>query len=308
VPARTTTASVSIYPVIDLLFIFLFPTNRKELPSNSPETNNMSRFWAAEGFSSDSDDSSDDSSRSSDDVAPQGGGGYKGRGGIGGTTSQWADLSDSEDEENEVRFAKSAKDRASEQLQNHIASIRNAFKVNDWSKMQSEFDAVARLVSEKSRTLWANGVPRFFVRLLCDLEDKVRQGLADKASFKKLSATNGRALNRLKLTLRKHNKAYEEMMEQYRANPVLSSSSESESDQKRLSDSESDSESSSTSSSSSNSSDSDSDDEIIPKTVSAKKRNSLKLYGTRFTMIAVLSIIEWIRFLVSDTSEVHILK
>jgi translation initiation factor 3 subunit C len=238
----------------------------------------MSRFWAAEGFSSDSDDSSDDSSHSSDDAAPQGGGGYKGRGGIGGTTSQWADLSDSDDEENEVRFAKSAKDRASEQLQNHIVNIRNAFKVNDWSKMQSEFDAVARLVSEKSRTLWVDGVPRFFVRLLCDLEDKVRQGLADKASFKKLSATNGRALNRLKLTLRKHNKAYEEIMEQYRANPVPSSSSESESDQKEASDSESDSESSSSSSSSSNPTDSDSEEESIPKKVRCRKFIDPKWY------------------------------
>jgi translation initiation factor 3 subunit C len=231
----------------------------------------MSRFWAAEGFSSDSDDSSDDSSRSSDDVAPQGGG-YKGRGGVGGTTSQWADLSDDSEDEDEVRVAKSAKDRATEQLQNHIVSIRNAFKVNDWSKIQTEFDAVARLVSEKSRTLWADGIPRFFVKLLCDLEDKVRQGLADKATFKKLSASNGRALNRLKLTLRKHNKAYESIMEQYRANPVVSSSSsESEADQKGLEDSESgsgsdsDSESTSTGTSSSNSDDSDSESEIPEK-------------------------------------------
>lgn len=53
-----------------------------------------------------------------------------------------------------------------------------------------------------------DGVPSFYVKLLANLEDLLTSTLKDKAAVKKMSATNTRSLNRMKLQLRKHNKGY----------------------------------------------------------------------------------------------------
>merc|ERR1712232_1082550 len=95
------------------------------------------------------------------------------------------------------------------------------------------------------------GVPKFYVRALCDIEDFTNKTLEEKP---KLNANNQRCLNRMKLNNRKTGKEYGKIMEEYRLNPIVSSSSESEE--------ESDDESSdSGSSSSDDDSGDDSDDE-----------------------------------------------
>ena len=143
--------------------------------------------------------------------------------------SKWVMESDS-DSSDEERVVKSAKDRAFEAFEAHARSIRNGMKIRDFNKIQAEFDALTKALT-KSKNLIAKhgGVPRFYIRLLCDLDVFIKERLADKAAFKKLSASNGRALNRMKLTLRKHNKQYETVMDEYRKNPSVSSS-ESEAD------------------------------------------------------------------------------
>ncbi len=50
------------------------------------------------------------------------------------------------------------------------------------------------------------GVPSFYIKLLANLEDLLATTLKDKPAIKKMSATNTRSLNRMKLQLRKHNK------------------------------------------------------------------------------------------------------
>jgi len=165
---------------------------------------------------------------------------------------------------------------------------------------------------DKSKKVIAEqgGIPRFFVRILCDMEEHVRESLFDKEKFKKLSPSNGRALKRLKLTLNKYTKPYAGIMAEYRENPVLSSADEAQ-DSKVSSDSEaesnSDSDSSSksvakagsssssskSSSSSSSSSSSESDDNESSSEVSAKSGHSKAHYDVIHSFRA--------EFLVSDT-------
>lgn len=209
----------------------------------------MSRFWAAGGASSESDSDSDDSSSaySSDDLGAGGGGGGR------GADNKWAALSDEESSsEEEQRVVKSGKERAMETFQKHIAEIRKAMKARDYYKIQTEFDDLAKAMIKYKAVLKA-GVPRPLVRILCDLEDYVPKRLADKEAFKKLSARQGRALNRMKLTLKKHNKAYQVVMKAYRANPVVSSDEEGDDDDDEEEDS------------SDEESDEDSDDEDAKK-------------------------------------------
>ena len=201
----------------------------------------MSRFWAG-ASSSDSDSSDGDSSYfSSDDEDKD----KK----IGGA-NKWQDFSDSDSDESEARIAKSGKDRAIETFNKHIAAIRSAMKNRDYYQIQTEFDSLAKAMIKNKKTL-QEGVPRPLVKILCDLEDYIPERLADKAAFKKLSARQGRALNRMKLTLKKHNKPFTVVMEAYRKNP---DTGDDDGGDDAGNDSDSDSSSSSSSSSSSDSS------------------------------------------------------
>jgi len=207
----------------------------------------MSKFWGGADSSSD-DSSSDDSSVSSSDSS-------RGGGGAGAGGGRWVMESDS-DSSDEERVVKSAKDRAFETFEAHVKSIRNAMRIKDFNKVQAEFEALNKAIAKgKAIINQHGGIPRFYIRLLCDLEVYIKTCLADKASFKKLSASNGRALNRMKLTLRKHNAQYATVMEEYRKNPTVSSS-ESEAEE-----SSSDSDSESEAADSDSDSDSDSDDD-----------------------------------------------
>ena len=125
----------------------------------------------------------------------------------------------------------------------------------------------------KNKKVLQAGVPRPLVKLLVDVEDTyIPERLSDKAAFKKLSARQGRSLNRMKLTLKKHNKAYKIVMDHYRANP-----DDADDDDVDLlhegSDSDSDSDSSSSSSSSSNSSSSSSSSSDDDKVRKSKSRH-----------------------------------
>lgn len=149
----------------------------------------------------------------------------------------------------------SAKERSMEAFEKHIKNIRNAMKNRDFKTIQDEFDQLSKAMVKAKKVL-QQGVPRHLVRILVDLEDFVKESLADKPAFKKLSPNQGRALNRMKLTLRKHNKAYQAVMEAYRKNPIVDDDDDSSDD-----DDDSDAKDSSDSDDSSDDSDSDSDDD-----------------------------------------------
>jgi translation initiation factor 3 subunit C len=224
----------------------------------------MSKFWSAAGGgsdSSDSDGSSDNSSSSysSDESSDHGGGGAGAAGGggggggaAGGGANRWVAMSDSDSSDDEVRVVKSGKDRALESFQAHIKNLRSYMKDRDYYAIQTEFDELAKSMI-KARQYLADGVPRPLVRILVDLEDYTAERLKDKEQFKKLSARQGRALNRMKLTLKKHNKAYQVVIDAYRKNPIVDVSDD-DGGSSKASSSSSDSESSKSSSSSSSSS------------------------------------------------------
>jgi translation initiation factor 3 subunit C len=225
----------------------------------------MSRFWAA-GGSSDSDSSGSDASSfySSEDDGNKGGGLGGGAGGAGGD-NKWVAMSDDSDSSDEVRVVKSGKERALDTFRKYIGGIRSAMKARDYYAIQTEFDELMKSMI-KAKAYLKEGVPKPLVRILVDLEDYNEERLKDKAQFKTLSARQGRALNRMKLTLKKHNKAYKIVIDAYRKNPIVSSDGESEAEKDADSDSDSDNGSSSSSS--------DDDDDDKKKKVATKKKKA----------------------------------
>ena len=256
----------------------------------------MSRFWAAGGESSDSDDddsdksdkssSSDDSSDNSsdsddDDNSNDNNNNNNAGGGVGQTGQQeanrWLAMSDDSSDEDSVRVVLSGKERFQETITTSITAIRKAMKARDYFEIQTLFDTLSKTLIKNKQYL-VSGVPRPLVRILCDLEDYATERLADKEQFKTLSARQGRALNRFKLTFKKHNRQYQTVMTAYRANPITDGDDDDDEDdndvkeKSRKDDDDDDSSSNSSSSSSSESSDDDDDSGKVKTKAAASKK------------------------------------
>lgn len=225
----------------------------------------MSRFWAA-GESSDDDD--DDGSAESEVEQER----------VVRPANRWAAVSDSESSVEGERVVRSAKDRAWDGMKLEVTKLKNSMKINDWTGIQTEFDTLNKMIDKAKMHIMKEGLPRFYVKTLVELEDFLLEALKDKEAQKKMSTSNGRALNRMKLALRRHNKAYEKEMAEYRENPdAEESSSDDSSDDDSSDDDDSDDDSSDDSDSdddgTSDDSDSDSGEVSEEKEEDAKKKD-----------------------------------
>jgi hypothetical protein len=118
-----------------------------------------------------------------------------------------------------VRVVKSQKDRAWDNMKEGILRIKNSKKTNDWSVIQDEFDKVNKMIEKSRMLIMKNGLPLFYTRMLGELEDYLNETLQDKENVKKMKPAVKKALDRMKLTLKKHNKGYEKEIADFRANP-----------------------------------------------------------------------------------------
>ncbi|EPS30717.1 Eukaryotic translation initiation factor 3 subunit C [Penicillium oxalicum] len=162
---------------------------------------------SSEEESSDQSDSGSDSDDSDDEASAK-----------GGAAAFLKDDSDSEEEEEEekVTVVKSAKDKRLEGLESTIKLIENAEKINDWAVISTEFDNLNRQIVKITQT---GPVPKIYVQAVADLEDFVNESVAkQKASNKKMNASNQKGFNAVKQRIKKNNKDYAAQIEKYRAN------------------------------------------------------------------------------------------
>lgn len=225
-----------------------------------------SRFWAQSD--SESDDSDSDNS-SSDEELDQ-----KKQGGMG-TAKTWVMDSDS-DSDDEKRKVVDKKTKQWEAMEHSVSQVRNAMKNNDWVRIQENFEEVNKIVVKQANLIKnEGGEPRFYIKMLVDLEDFLAVTLKDKVAQKKMNKANGRSLNRMKLSLRKYNAGYEAKIKEFRENPQQSEDEDeaesSDSDSDDSDDSDSDSSSDSDSDSDSDSSKSSEDEKEKKKKVESKK-------------------------------------
>lgn len=114
---------------------------------------------------------------------------------------------------------KSQKDRALESLRLKVNKIKSYQKNKDWSAIQDEFDEVNRMIDRSKILIMKMGLPNFYVKMLADIEDLLTVTLKDKEGLKKMKQASAHAINRMKLTVRKHNKKYETEIANYREHP-----------------------------------------------------------------------------------------
>lgn len=175
----------------------------------------MSRFFAT-GSDSESEESS-----SADEITPK----------ATGTTFTKQVLLLSDDEEDTKRVVRSAKDKRFEELTNLIKTIRNAMKIRDMSKCLEEFEQLCRAFVKSKNIVDKEGVPKFYIRLLADLEDYLNQLWEDKEGKKKMNKNNAKALSTLRQKIRKYNRDYETEIANYKENPDQSAEEEEEKDE-----------------------------------------------------------------------------
>ncbi|RLN70556.1 hypothetical protein BBJ28_00017148, partial [Nothophytophthora sp. Chile5] len=192
-----------------------------------------SRFWAGGSSSEEESDVSDVSDVETSQQQQQ------------RAASRWAVQSDSDSEE-EVRVVKSAKDKALENMEKCCLSIRNHIKINDWTQILAEFDALAKHQDKAKNVLAAQKtLPPFYLRTMVALEDFLAEKVKNKAEQKKMSKENSKALIRMKGKLKKHLEPIKAQVEDFRKNPVDSSEEESSSSSEESSSEESSDEDSS---------------------------------------------------------------
>ncbi|XP_041575442.1 eukaryotic translation initiation factor 3 subunit C-like protein isoform X3 [Taeniopygia guttata] len=172
----------------------------------------MSRFFTT------GSDSESESSASGDETAPKAAGGPYSK-----------PLLLSEDEEDTKRVVRSARDKRYEELTNLIRSIRNAMKIRDVSRCLEEFELLGRAWAKAKGVVDREGVPRFYLRILADLEDYLNELWEDKEGKKKMNKNNAKALSSLRQKLRKYNRDYEGQIAAYRQNPEQSDEDEEKS-------------------------------------------------------------------------------
>lgn len=179
-------------------------------------------------------------------------------------------ISESEDE---VRVVKSQKDKAWDSMRDAIGRIRSAMKINDWNIIFDEFKVANKLIEKAKMLILKDGIPKFYIKMLGDLEDFLVAALKDKDGIKKMKSSVAKSFNNMKLTLRKHNKTYEADIAAYRANPQ--DYEEADSSEDESSEDESEEESSDEESEQESDDDSEeesSDEEDIQKKPAAKPK------------------------------------
>ena len=104
-------------------------------------------------------------------------------------------------------MVRSAKEKRYEQLHNIMKSIRNSKKIKDFNKMETSFQELTKAY-EKAKSVIAKEegglTPRFYVRILVEMEDLINETWLDREGRKNMSKINSKSLGALRQKLRKY--------------------------------------------------------------------------------------------------------
>jgi len=179
------------------------------------------------------------------------------------STSKY-NLESSSEEEDTKRVVKSAKDKRYDEMRVIIKAMKNHMKINDFVSLLTDYEQLMKSVQRARLLIEKDGHPTFFLRLMVEFDDFIRETFEDRESFKKLNQNKAKAFNTLRSKVRKGNEEFKELLEATRANPEKYVSEDEQSSESDKSADES-SESSENESSDDSDSDSDSDADVKKK-------------------------------------------
>ncbi|RUS82412.1 hypothetical protein EGW08_009864 [Elysia chlorotica] len=162
----------------------------------------MSRFFHAGSDSESESESSDDGVV---DVRPAG--------------LTRAQLQFSDDEEETKRVVRSEKDKRFDELKGIIKVLKNHKKIKDMANVLTDFESLTRAFDKARKVVDREGLPRFYIRTLADLEDFVNECWEDKEWRKNISKGNSKGLSTVRQKIKKYNRDFEDQLKAYRETP-----------------------------------------------------------------------------------------
>jgi translation initiation factor 3 subunit C len=173
----------------------------------------MSRFFRQ---ADDESSSSSSSGSSSEDEAPAAPARTTVSAGPAGRSRFVA--SDDSDSGDEKRESRSAVDRRFDALVETSNAIKSHVKNNDWASLRDDFDTLNKQLEKVRKTDMVSGrpppIPDIYLRCVVTLEDCLKATLEEKP---RMSQTNSKALNRMKLTMPKTAAPYRKELDTLRA-------------------------------------------------------------------------------------------
>ena len=129
-------------------------------------------------------------------------------------------------------MVRSAKEKRYEALYTIIKTIRNSKKIKDFNKMLTSYEELLKAF-DKAKPVIAKeegGVtPRFFLRILVEMEDLINETWEDSVGRKNMSKVNGKSLGSLRQKLRKYiREHHDDDIAKFRENPDAADDDEAE--------------------------------------------------------------------------------
>lgn len=160
----------------------------------------MSKFFQRSDSESDSE-SSDDNIQ---DVRP---------------TPARAVMQFSDDEEEVKRVVRSQKDKRFDELRSVIKLMKNHMKIKDMANVLTDFETLTKAFDKAKKVVDKEGIPRFYIRTIAELEDFVNELWEDREWRKNISKNNSKGLSTVRQKIKKYNRDYESQLVAYRENP-----------------------------------------------------------------------------------------
>lgn len=149
------------------------------------------------------------------------------------TVNRLIQSSDSDDDVR--REIKSNKDKRFDELEATCNTIKTSLKNNEWATVSENYDNLQKQFLKAAAVIKTAGVPPFFFKTLLDIDTKATALGDNKEALAKLSPANQKAVNPLKLKVRKILTLYAKQVETYKKNPIVSEpEEESESEEEEV--------------------------------------------------------------------------
>uniref|UniRef100_A0A0B7BD44 Eukaryotic translation initiation factor 3 subunit C n=1 Tax=Arion vulgaris TaxID=1028688 RepID=A0A0B7BD44_9EUPU len=162
----------------------------------------MSRFFGAGSDSESESESSDDGVQ---DSRP--------------TMAQTRAMQFSDDEEETKRVVRSEKDKRYEEINGIIKQLKNHKKIKDMANVLTDFESLIKAFEKARKVIDKEGVPRFYIRTLAELEDFINECWEDKDWRKTISKNNSKGLSTVRQKIKKYNRDFEGEITSYKESP-----------------------------------------------------------------------------------------
>ncbi|CAL1544574.1 unnamed protein product [Lymnaea stagnalis] len=161
----------------------------------------MSRFFRAGSDSESESESSDDGVQDVRPTAPA-------------RTMQFSD-----DEEETRRVVRSEKDKRYDEILTIVKQLKNHKKIKDFANVLTDFEGLIKAFEKARKVVDKEGVPRFYIKTLVELEDFINECWEDREWRKTISKNNSKGLSTVRQKIKKYNRDFEADITNYKANP-----------------------------------------------------------------------------------------